>query len=245
MNFYDMLSKHYDEIFPFSETTFKFLESYTPKNAKVLDIGCSTGAYVKAFNDTGTSTQGVEINKSFTFHDDNISFHDMNNLPFEENSFDMIYSIGNTVVHAANKQELDELLINIFKLLKPKGTFIMQIVNYDKIFSNNITSLPTIDTDLINFERNYSYDSTETIEFKGKLTDKKENVTLESSVNLTPLTFADIQSLSGRMGANLVRFCGCFEGSRFMRNESFMMIATFSKPEKQLEPAPPSSCSLL
>lgn len=246
MTFYDMLASKYDEIFPFSEQTFSLMRSFTTDEAKVLDIGCSTGAYVKAFNDNGYTAQGIELNTSFNFHDDNITQMDMNNMTFEENSFDFIYSIGNTIVHAPDKPSLEKLIKNIFKLLKPKGTFFMQIVNYDRIFGQKLTSLPTIETDNIKFERNYAYEDMSAVDFNVVLTDKVSGTSSESSVKLTPLIFSEIQSLSGRMGANFVRFCGDFQGNKFIRNESFAMIAVFTKPEQKFEEtAPPSSCSLL
>jgi hypothetical protein len=103
-----------------------------------------------------------------------------------------------------------------------------------------------IETNQLKFERFYEYDDPEKIKFTGVLTDKQSGEVCKSSIDLTPLTFPEIQFLSGRIGAKFVRFSGNFEGDKFFRNESFMMIAAFTKPDKEIiEMAPPSSCSLL
>ncbi len=50
MNFYEMLSQHYDVIFPRGEKQSEFIDSYLDQNDKILDIGAGLGSYADYFS---------------------------------------------------------------------------------------------------------------------------------------------------------------------------------------------------
>lgn len=225
-NFYKMLSKYYDSIFPFEEITYNFLKSFVKEDSKILDIGSATGSYVKRFFNDGLDALGIEYSKDFN-HDYNLLLSDMHNLPFKPESFDFIYSIGNTLAHAKSRSHFVNIITTVMQLLKPKGVFLFQILNYDRILENNIKRLPDIKTDNIVFERHYSYDNPSKIDFTGILRTNDE--TYESQTTLIPITFEEIKWAVGKAKANFAQFFGDFYGNKFFKPESFMLIAALHK----------------
>lgn len=226
MEFYDMLSRYYDSIFPFSEETYHFLKSHIEMdNATVLDIGSATGSYVKQFNSDGIKAFGIDLSdfgKTYPFVKGSMSA-----LPFKNESFDIIYSIGNTLVHAKSRKEFAQIMEDAFFLLKPKGRLILQILNYDRILNNNIKKLPDITTEECTFERYYEYENQGKITFKGVLTVNDSKYS--STVELIPVTFDEVKWVADKVKAHFVRFYGDFSGSKFFKNDSIMLIAVFYK----------------
>lgn len=225
-NFYKMLSVYYDEIFPFDEDTYNFLKSFTSKSDVVLDIGSATGSYVKRFNDDGIQAYGVEFSLDFN-RDYNVIISDMHHLPFRPESFDFIFSIGNTIAHARSRSDFANIIDYGMKLLKPSGKFLFQILNYDRILDNNIKQLPEIATDKVIFERYYSYENPSKIEFTGVI--KNGTQSFESKTTLIPITFEEVKWVAGRVKTNFVQFFGDFKGKKYFKPDSFMLIAVFNK----------------
>ncbi|MCD8566934.1 MAG: class I SAM-dependent methyltransferase [Geovibrio sp.] len=96
MEFYRILAKAYDEVFPFSQTTFDFLRLHAA--GRVLDVGCATGAYVKRFHGEGFSAEGIEYVPELIKYTENISAGDMRRLPESfSGRFSLVYCIGNTL----------------------------------------------------------------------------------------------------------------------------------------------------
>lgn len=229
MQFYDMLMKYYDDIFPYSEETYRFLKNHVNEGEKILDIGSATGSYVKKFDSEGFNVLGVD-RTDFMRRDYPLVLCDMSDLPFKKESFDMIYSIGNTLVHAKSRSDFAKVISSCISMLKSGGKFIFQILNYDKIFGENIKKLPTIETDNLSFERDYEYENLSKIVFKGSLKIKKEgNYTLVSETELLPITFDEIKWVVGKSGSNFVQFYGDFSGKKFFKTDSFMNISVFYK----------------
>lgn len=230
MQFYNLLSRYYDEIFPFSKSVYKFIENSTQKNNNILEIGSATGKYINEFNNNNFNAVGLEYNSIFMNYPHNLIIGDMHSLPFKKENFHRIFCIGNTLAHARDKKHLIKILKDSFSLLVSKGSMIIQTVNYDRIYAHNITSLPEIETENIVFRRYYEYNSEESLLFRGELTEKSVNKTYESSVNLVPVFFEDFIKASGNIGASLVNFNGSFEYDKLEKYSSFATIATFTKP---------------
>ncbi|TYB33191.1 MAG: class I SAM-dependent methyltransferase [Flexistipes sinusarabici] len=230
MEFYEMLNNYYDEIFPFSESTYSFIKDQSPENAHLLEIGSATGKYIKTFQTDGFKATGLEYSKIFMNDPYEMVIGDMHKLPFKKESFETVFCIGNTLAHSVDRNEVHKVLYSAFSLLKPKGSLVVQTVNYDRICANGIKELDPIETPNVKFERYYEYADDERVLFKGVLTDKKNNKKQSSEVNLVPVFYEDFIKASSRTGSSFVCFNGDFDYGKFYKNESFMTVATFTKP---------------
>lgn len=169
MKFYRELSKVYDIVFPKNDETVKFLCKNLSPNSHILDIACGTGSCALALGDIGHKLIGTDLDKSMLeiakakSKNLNVSFVqcDMSNIGevFNGDKFDLVYCIGNSIVHLQDKQKIQRLINEIYSKLTQEGVCIIQIINYDRIIDENITSLPTIDREKqgVKFIRDYEY----------------------------------------------------------------------------------------
>ena len=96
---------------------------------KVLDVGCGRANLLKAFKSLGCDCYGVE-RTDFPSDDelDGISIYkqDINDIPFEENEFDIVV-IWHVLEHLVDPVTT---LKRIQKILKPDGSLIIAVPNY-------------------------------------------------------------------------------------------------------------------
>ena len=101
------------------------MQTFGLKGKKCLDLGSCFGYQVKYLNQLGADAYGMDLSKYAVEHaydTSKISWADLEKpLPFDDNSFDFIYSIS-TLEHLSYKG-LDGLLKEIKRILKPKGYF--------------------------------------------------------------------------------------------------------------------------
>lgn len=92
------------------------------KDMRILDFGCGEGNLVKAFTELGYDTYGADVLDSSSLDDDHYKKIDFNPyvLPFEDNSFDLVYSTS-VFEHVLNPEES---LKEIYRVLKPGGVTI-------------------------------------------------------------------------------------------------------------------------
>lgn len=88
---------------------------------KVIDVGCGGGRYSRYLYNKGYDVLAVDKYKEMatSLEKDNITFKqaNMNNLPAEDNSFDLILSTG--VIHnATEKQEFIDTIKEFYRILK-------------------------------------------------------------------------------------------------------------------------------
>lgn len=229
MDTYKNMAAIYEEIFPFSRDTFNLLKLMANENDKILDIGSATGSYVKAFIDEGFDALGVEYTEEFSQYNYPLLIGDMKSLPFKENSFDFIFSIGNTVCHLPSRRDFMEFLKKVHSLLKPKGRFLMQIINYDRIFAHSLKELPEINTEHYSFKRGYAYENPSSLDFIGEIKNKNGEIIHKFNQKLTPFMYQDIIWAVNSSGFAFVQFFGSFQMEKFIKNESFVNIACFTK----------------
>lgn len=104
---------------------------------------------------------------------------------FQHGQFDAVLCFGNTLVHLPSVELILQMLKGVFAVLKPGGHFLLQILNYDYILSETITTLPPIETENIQFIRKYTFEENNPlICFQTELVLRKEN---KSVLNETPL----------------------------------------------------------
>ena len=204
MEFYQSIAKYYDQIFDLSQNKVNFVKHFIEQNnGKLLDIGCSTGKMDKDIISDFSHISAIDLDKAMIeyakqyYHDPMIDFYAMNMLnigdKFTKNSFNIITCFGNTLVHLNTLSEIQSLLTQIFNLLKNDGSFLCQIINYDRILENEITFLPTIENENLKFTRNYKYQKNRhKIKFSTVLSVGSDNVNIKNQIELLPLVKNDI-----------------------------------------------------
>lgn len=102
------------------------------KNKKVLMLGCGTGEESNLLETFGASSKqltGIDLsNKSIeiakrTYPDIEFVVGDMNELPFESDSFDFVYS-SLAVHYSATPEKTYE---EVYRVLKPNGLFLFSV----------------------------------------------------------------------------------------------------------------------
>ena len=136
--FFDEIIKNRYEVYaPWMEETFKF-EQY--KGKKVLEIGVGTGSDHLQFAKAGAILTGIDITpKSIELTKKNLELHgyhsnllvaDAENLPFEDNTFDIVYSFG--VLH--HIPDTQKVVNEIYRVLNPGGKTIIALYHKYSLF---------------------------------------------------------------------------------------------------------------
>ena len=160
MNFYKTIAKYYDDIFPLNHNTLYFLNNFFIDKYKLLDIACATGTYVNHLSMNNHQVEGIDLDEDMIMiakekYNNQFYLENMLNINYH-NNFDGVYCIGNSLVHLNSLEEIKVALFKMHQALKIGGKLVLQIINYDRIINKNITSLPTIKNDRIEFIREYN-----------------------------------------------------------------------------------------
>ncbi|MFA9398555.1 MAG: class I SAM-dependent methyltransferase [Clostridiaceae bacterium] len=236
MKFYDELAEVYDIVFPLSEDTLGYLKEGVEEKSEILDLACGTGEYpIKLSNKFNLKALDLDkkmidlagLKKGSQAVDFKaIDMRTIKNI-FEEDLFDEIYCIGNSLVHLENKKQVEELLKDCFSLLKKHGLIKIQIINFDRIYKNNIKYLPTIKREKgISLKRNYAYEDEKQVDFITKLTVNDKEY--ENTVKLMPLFKADLEEILKKAKFSNIKFYGDFKKSLW-NDESYALIVEASK----------------
>lgn len=106
---------------------------------KILDVGCGRGMYILTFNKMGAKmVAGIDILKDYIqdakdfvgkhgYDTDQIQYGDCTNMPFEDNTFDLLFS-GDVFEHITPEQK-DKCIAEAFRVLKPGGYFVIKTPN--------------------------------------------------------------------------------------------------------------------
>lgn len=238
MLFYKNISDYYDKIFPLSSSTVKFLEEIFIGNKKILDLACGDGKYTGALSNEERFVTGVDLDlgmlkeaKEKYEENKNIEFLEGNMLEldkiFKKDEFDGIFCIGNSLVHLTSQDLIDQLIKTAYSILKVKGKFIVQIINYDRILEKNIDFLPTIKNDGIEFIRNYhKKENNRIIDFHTIL--KTPEGDIESHQDLFSIKKDELVKLFNSNGFDLEAVYSSF-GKDEWNNKSLQSVFVFSK----------------
>lgn len=136
--FFDDITKNrYETYAPWIKSTFKF-EQYIGK--RVLEVGVGTGSDHLELAKAGAILTGVDITpKSIELTKKNLDLHgyksdlrvaDAENLPFEGNTFDVVYSFG--VLH--HTPDTQKAIDEVYRVLKPGGKAIIALYHKYSLF---------------------------------------------------------------------------------------------------------------
>ncbi|MNZ97678.1 Glycine/sarcosine N-methyltransferase [compost metagenome] len=242
MNFYEKLSEVYDVIFPTNQDTVHFLSKQLPSGGCVLDIACATGGYASALATLGYQVEAIDLDKDMIQQarerkDAGVHWIVGNMTKvrdyYNDSSFDLIYCIGNSIVHLDHKEDVINMITDCRQLLRNDGRLVIGAVNYNRIITNQISGLPTIERkeNNISFERKYQLDSVNNkILFETKLVEHVDNkeVNFESSVPLLPLYEEELCSIAYESGFSKVELYGGFHEEPYepLKSASVVMVAS-------------------
>lgn len=135
---YDLWAKYYDKTLDFLdrlEGTALNMILRCVKDKKVLDLGCGTGRGIKHLYDfKAAEVCGVDVSEKMIaiaqkkFKTTKFVLADSENLPFEDESFDVVTALY-LIVHIGDlRKTFDEA----FRVLKKGGIFILSNINQRK-----------------------------------------------------------------------------------------------------------------
>lgn len=237
MNFYESIATYYDYIFPLTKEKLNLITSLVNNPPKtLLDVACGTGIYSTWFDTYGIDLDLSMINKAKQKALEehlNCKFYQGNMLQLNDiinNSFDLIFCIGNSLVHLKNNNEIIHFIKSVYKLLNDNGSMLIQIINFNRIMEKKISQLPTIKNHSIGlmFERNYHHvEKTNKIQFNTVLTvnDKK----IENNIPLIPILYEELLSIIKNCGFTNVKTYGDFKFNEYIPSESYQLIIIAKK----------------
>jgi 2-polyprenyl-3-methyl-5-hydroxy-6-metoxy-1,4-benzoquinol methylase len=247
MTFYEEIAPYYKQIFPLQKSQVAFVKRTFKQfgETKLLEVGCgigllsfalvSTQVKVAAFDlDEGMIKEAIKTIKRQVVPSEYLEFSKLNMLDigktFGNAAFDGILCFGNTLVHLQSQENVLSFLKQAREVLKPYGVLLFQILNYERILNQKITTLPLIESDLISFERYYFYPShSDTIDFKTILTIKKDNQKIEHTIPLLALRRIDVETLLIQSGFEKYSFYGSYEMDPFTLDSDSLVVKADGK----------------
>lgn len=229
--FYTSISNYYSEIFPYKPMQLQFVKNRAGElnGKRILDVGCATGELAFHLAHEGAEVTGIDLNDDLlqqaknrigSFQTVKINFQAANMLElendFQKESFETVLCFGNTLVHLETKELILQMLKGVFAILKPGGQFLLQILNYDYILNEQVTELPLIETENIQFIRKYKMvENNPHIQFQTKLVLKNENEVISNQTTLLPLQHNHLVDLLNKAGFRNIELFSNFKRESF------------------------------
>ncbi|MCK4979247.1 MAG: DUF2784 family protein, partial [Candidatus Delongbacteria bacterium] len=243
--FYQSIAEVYDYIFPKNRKQLEFIENISTiaKEESILDVGCATGNLSELLAERSDNITGIDLDDDLLSiakkkqTNGRITYKKVNMLHlkehFDNNSFEKIVSFGNTLVHLPSRESVAEYFKTVYELLKKNGSFIVQIINYDRIINKNIENLPTIDNEEIKFVRNYKYNKDiDSVDFITKLHIKKDDKVIRNRIPLLALKKDEINKFLIEVGFQNIKFYGGLDGQELTENSVPLLFSCNKKSEK-------------
>jgi glycine/sarcosine N-methyltransferase len=225
VDFYTSISNYYDRIFPVDPQALDFLDSGLRSGSRVLDIACGTGGYSIGLAERGHRVTGSDLERAMILRarekarDLSVppDFRVMDMLSMTETlepGFDRIFCIGNSLVHLQSDEQITKLLCDCFSLLRPGGELAVQIINYDRILSRGLTTLPTLrdEAAALQFLRSYDLDrSAGKVIFRTELRVQRGGRVIRNQIPLRIVTEEQLKELARSAGFQSLELFGGFD----------------------------------
>lgn len=237
MSFYSEFSGYYEQVFPFREEVYVFLERYAgrPECAAVLDVGCGPGHYCGRFSHAGIRTEGIDLDgrmiEAARASYPEASFHcmDMTALGSLAGPFSLVYCIGNVLAHLT-PEKLERFIDTVYSVLAPGGSWFFQLVNWDAILGQQEYLFPVrkIGNGELAFYRRYHGISPERVVFEFSLR-QGDSTIFSERFPLYPVTSDRLLRLHQQAGFCSSERYGGFDGAEFCPQRSGALVMVFRK----------------
>jgi len=166
---YDEKSHPYNN-YPNKLCTYLFQYFGLKKGMKMLEPGCGRGEFLNNFKEMGLDVVGVDISPEATTYDNGLEVKlcDVENelLPFEDNTFDVIYS-KSFIEHLYYPERY---LIEAYRVLKPNGVLLTLVPdwesNYKTYFDDFTHRAPFTKISLIDAYKMYGFKEVDVFKFR-------------------------------------------------------------------------------
>lgn len=223
MSFYEKLSRYYDIVFKTGDAQLRLIEDLVPEHKKILDIGSGTGTYAIPLAKKGYEVVALDNDQSMIdrlrskskvlgLHIESFARDMMGLGDLIEGEYDGVLCIGNTLPHLPDMEAVEKFLGIVYDKLSDDGVFIIQTVNYDRVYKHTVTKLPLIERPEsgVVFDRSYELMADRTIRFIGKLS-LPDGTTSEASTILLGIDRSMLSSALKSAGYSKVDFYGGFD----------------------------------
>ncbi|WP_195575632.1 class I SAM-dependent methyltransferase [Paenibacillus sp. 1001270B_150601_E10] len=231
MSFYKDLTPYYDDIFPANQKQIQFIQSYMKESDHLLDVGAGTGNAAEALVERGFHVTAIEPEPSmFARLEEKASNQErLSALPLTmqqcdqlKETYDGIYCVGNTLVHLDNREEVQDWLKEMRRLLREDGTLIIQIVNIEKIQERDAFHFPSLAKNNFTFDR--AYDLTgDKILFTTTITSGDNK--FSNTIPLLKLTYQELEALIREAGFQTLEAFSSFEKAPYDANGAALILA--------------------
>ena len=225
--FYDEIALYYNDIFPMQKVKLnlilEFFDSDMQRDKKhVLDVACATGEYARAIANLGYQVTAVDLDekmvKELRKKEAGIDARVMNMLDISQldQQFDLIYCLGNSIVHLDTYNDVENFFSICYQKLKQNGRLLFQIINYSRILDQKINCLPTIFNREkgLSFVRDYVYlEDEHKIGFHTIL--QVNNERFENTVKLLPIRHEELYKALEKAGFHIIKTYGDFTKNPF------------------------------
>lgn len=235
MSFYAKFASYYEEIFPFSPDVVKFLRHFNRTPNVCLDIGCGTGHYAGDFVANGYKATGIDLDNAMIAyaqkHYPGVTFRcmDMRKINEIAAQFNFVYCIGNSAAHLP-RDDFHRFVNDSRSVFVPGGTWVLQLMNWDYVLTQDIVRFPTITTENeLRFDRTYTHISGECVHFETSLS-RGTGTIFEDSVPLYPITSEDLILMHTNLGFKLDSHFGNYSFEPFNPGLFSANILVFTAP---------------
>jgi len=230
VTFYADISVAYDDLFPVSPAQRSLLENLRVDGGvrSVIDCGCGTGSQLLPFAEAGAACLGFDPDPSLVavaraklapypaarFEEG--AFADL--LRLAESPADLLLCLGNSLVHVP-ADEASRFVLDAAEALSPGGSILLQILNYERLYREGMTELPTIRSadGSAELRRRCEWEGRRKVAFRTtlRLSTAEGPMIRRNEVPLYPLFPGELVEMASRAGFTDIRLFGDFARTPF------------------------------
>ena len=247
--FYDRLAPDYDEMTGFGKRFVHEKPFFRPlvenlNIATALDAGCGTGFHSLLLAQLGVRVTAVDVSGEMLARLERhasemkldirrVRSDFQGQKELAPGPFDAVFCMGNTLPHLLSEADIRMSLTNFSAILRPGGTLLLQILNYDRILATRERIQGARESNGVTFVRFYDFDDTRgLVHFNILRLEKKEDkfTTGLITVPLLPITSARIVAMLHECGYQQVRTFGSIAMDPFDAALSKDLLVTATPP---------------